>query len=126
MAWSSGPVRLVYDDVGVLLGAPRLKPSSLPGTTRLPLGLPDTPWPRAVPRVCNISLALPAAPLLTQPRDAEAYDGEGGVAVCRGDGQPATCPSHLHGREDHSCECTHVIKVPLGSTVELVLADQGE
>lgn len=101
------------------------QPPNKPGSTREPQGVADAPWPRAVPRLCNISLSLPAAPLLTQPRDAEGYDGEGGAAVCRGDGRPATCPPHLHGADDRSCECTHVIKIPLGSTVELVLADQG-
>ncbi|KAK3908437.1 Laccase-15 [Frankliniella fusca] len=103
------------------------QPPAKPGSAPAPLGPADLPWPRAVPRMCNISLALPAAPLLTQPRDAEAHGAVGGAgaAVCRGDGRPAECPPHLHGREDYSCECAHVIRVPLGSTVELVLADQG-
>ncbi|KAE8752906.1 Laccase-7-like [Frankliniella occidentalis] len=101
------------------------QPPGKPGSGRPPLSPADLPWPRAVPRMCNISLALPASPLLTQPRDAERYDGEGGAAVCRGDRRPAACPSHLHGQADHSCECAHVIRVPLGSSVELVLADQG-
>ena len=74
-----------------------------------------------------MTLSLPAAPLLTQPGDAEeAWGEEGGVAVCRGDRQPAACPAGLLGRQDQSCECTHVIRIPLGSAVEVVLADQGE
>lgn len=78
--------------------------------------------------MCNISLSLPGAPLLTQPREAEAraFDVDAGVPVCRGDGRPAACPPHRHGADEQSCECTHVIRVPLGSAVELVLADQGE
>lgn len=100
-------------------------PPAKPGSGPAPLGPADLPWPRAVPRMCNISMSLPAAPLLTQPREAEAYDGEGGAAVCRGEGRPATCPPHLHGGAEQSCECAHVIRVPLGSSVEIVLADQG-
>jgi len=59
-----------------------------------------------------MSMVLPSAPLLLQqPED---------VIVCNAENVPLKCQSSIT-----SCECTHVIDLPLGSATELVIFDTG-
>lgn len=65
-----------------------------------------------MPGFNNMSMVLPSAPLLVQrPED---------VTVCNAENVPHKCWSSFM-----SCECTHIIDLPLGSATELVIFDTG-
>nr|XP_034171050.1 laccase-5-like [Osmia lignaria] len=59
----------------------------------------------------NISLSLPPSPPLSQLSDVS------GSEICNADNMPTDCGSTV-------CTCTHVIKVPLHSVVEIVVVDE--
>ncbi|XP_076394331.1 uncharacterized protein LOC100880706 [Megachile rotundata] len=59
----------------------------------------------------NISLVLPPSPPLSQSNDVPRN------AVCNSDNKPPECRSEV-------CSCTHVIKVPLNSVVEIIVVDE--
>ncbi|XP_021934112.1 laccase-1-like [Zootermopsis nevadensis] len=75
-----------------------------------------TPHPGAsvlVPQLNNFTFTFPSSPLLTQAEDVNPD------LLC----QQETPPSRCQGSP--ICECVHVIDLPLGATVELILADLG-
>ncbi|XP_076296818.1 uncharacterized protein LOC143217023 [Lasioglossum baleicum] len=63
------------------------------------------------PQLNHISMKLPPVPLLSQ-RDTVDQD-----QFCN--------ESTVHGCEQDYCACTHVLRVKLGSVVEVVLVDEG-
>jgi len=66
----------------------------------------------SMPNFNNLSMVLPSAPLLLQqPED---------VIVCDAGNVPHKCRSSFT-----SCECTHIVDLPLGSATELVVFDTG-
>jgi len=66
----------------------------------------------SLPNFNNMTMVLPSAPLLLQqPED---------VIVCNSENVPLKCRSSIT-----SCECTHIIDLPLGSATELVIFDTG-
>ncbi|PSN32868.1 hypothetical protein C0J52_23401 [Blattella germanica] len=66
-----------------------------------------------VPQLNNLTFTFPPSPLLTQAEDL-APD-----LMCRKEAPPPRCQG------SPICECVHVIDLPLGATVELILVDQG-
>ncbi|XP_063238592.1 uncharacterized protein LOC134540063 [Bacillus rossius redtenbacheri] len=69
-----------------------------------------------VPHVNNISFTYPPQPLVSQPRDAAASG-----LLCDEASAPASCHE-----PSAACECAHVIAVPLGHSVEIVLLHLGD
>jgi len=65
------------------------------------------------PQLNHISLRLPPFPLLSQHSDL-------------GTKYPFCNESNISGCENKYCECTHVIEVPLGSVLELIIIDKGK
>jgi hypothetical protein len=67
----------------------------------------------------NISFVVPPSPLLSQgpdiPQDVYCPIGGNGFPQC-----PASAMT------DGYCECVHVIRVPLGAVVQIVLGDASE
>nr|XP_023015827.1 laccase-like [Leptinotarsa decemlineata] len=61
----------------------------------------------------NITFVYPSSPLLTQPADVPLD------SMCNESNWPARCAGKI------TCECVHVEHVPLGSTAEIILIDQG-
>lgn len=79
--------------------------------------------------VNNATFTYPSSPLLTQGVDVpenilcppDFFDSEGQALASR-------CrESGTMGKTDSTgtCECVHVRRIPLGSTVEIILFDQG-
>lgn len=68
--------------------------------------------------VDNATFTFPSSPLLTQNDDVSED------MLCSGNGE-GRCRHPVSGALA-SCECVHVRRIPLGSTVEVVLLDQGE
>jgi hypothetical protein len=66
-----------------------------------------------VPQLNNFTFTFPPSPLLTQASDV-APD-----LICRQETPPPRCEG------SPICECVHVIDLPLGATVELILLDLG-
>lgn len=66
-----------------------------------------------VPQLNNFTFTFPPSPLLTQVEDVDPD------LMCRKETRPARC------QDLPICECVHVIDLPLGATVELILVDQG-
>jgi len=79
----------------------------------------SAPWPELVPRVNNITFTFGISPPLSQLADAVA---EG--TICRA-GEISKLAAKAAAVGD-ACECLHVIDVPLGAPVEIVLVDQGK
>ncbi|XP_026280853.2 uncharacterized protein LOC113208177 isoform X2 [Frankliniella occidentalis] len=81
--------------------------------------VPASPHRVFTPQLNHISLSLPAFPLLSgrdrldSPLHSPALCNETSLSA-----QGRDC-----GRE--YCECTHVVRVPLGGVLEIVLVDQG-
>ena len=63
------------------------------------------------PQINNISLELPASPLLTQSEVADFCDEKS--------------LQHLDCKGKDFCQCTHLLQVELGDVVEIVLIDEG-
>ena len=66
-----------------------------------------------VPQLNNFTFMFPSSPLLTQAEDVNPD------LMCRQETLPPRCQG------SPICECVHIIDLPLGATVELVLVDQG-
>lgn len=66
-----------------------------------------------VPQLNNFTFTFPPSPLLTQEHDVPSD------LMCQADTPPPRCQGTPF------CECVHVVDLPLGATVELVLVDQG-
>jgi hypothetical protein len=66
-----------------------------------------------VPQLNNFTFTFPSSPLLTQADDVDPD------LLCRKETPPLRCLGLP------ICECVHVIDLPLGATVELILVDQG-
>ncbi|KAJ9592226.1 hypothetical protein L9F63_001227, partial [Diploptera punctata] len=66
-----------------------------------------------VPQLNNFTFTFPPSPLLTQADDL-SWD-----LMCQRDTLPPRCQGQP------ICECVHIIDLPLGATVELILVDQG-
>jgi hypothetical protein len=67
-----------------------------------------------VPQLNNFTFMFPSSPLLTQADDFTLD------LMCQQEPLPPRC------RGSPICECVHIIDLPLGATVELILVDQGE
>jgi hypothetical protein len=65
------------------------------------------------PQLNHISLRLPPFPLLSQHSDL-------------GTKYPFCNETTISGCENKYCECTHVIEVPLGTVLELIIIDKGK
>jgi hypothetical protein len=65
------------------------------------------------PQLNHISLKLPPFPLLSQHSDL-------------GTKYPFCNETTVSGCEHKYCECTHVIEVPLGAVLELIIIDKGK
>lgn len=65
------------------------------------------------PQLNHISLRLPPFPLLSQHNDL-------------GTKYPFCNETTVSGCENKYCECTHVIEVPLGTVLELIIIDKGK
>ncbi|XP_025200917.1 laccase-6-like isoform X2 [Melanaphis sacchari] len=90
------------------LSAVKLKNTIYLGFSSIKYQLGEGIW--SLPNFNNISMVLPSAPLLLQqPED---------VILCNAENLPLKCQSSIT-----SCECTHVIDLPLGSATELVIFD---
>lgn len=66
-----------------------------------------------VPHLNNFTFVFPSSPLLTQAEDVIPD------LMCQQEKLPPRCQS------SPICECVHIIDVPLGATVELILVNQG-
>ena len=66
------------------------------------------------PQVNNISHVEPLQPLILGLKEPSN--------ICHSDAMPKDLACH----EDDFCECLHVLKVPLGDTVDIVLIDEGK
>nr|CAD7428601.1 unnamed protein product [Timema monikensis] len=69
-----------------------------------------------VPHINNVTFTYPPYPLISQ-KDEVSPD-----LLCNKDTVKPSCHS---ADSDEVCECVHVIDIPLGDTVELVLVHQG-
>ncbi|KAK7871877.1 hypothetical protein R5R35_006458 [Gryllus longicercus] len=69
-----------------------------------------------VPHVNNITFVFPSSPVLTQPGDVDSE------LLCNEGSLPYSC---AHVGSGGFCQCMHVVHVPLGATVELLLINQG-
>lgn len=65
-------------------------------------------------RFNNLTFTFPPSPLLTQPDDIPFS------IMCN----EVNIPKKCEGKP--VCECVHINHVPLGSTVEIILFDQGK
>lgn len=65
-------------------------------------------------RFNNITFTFPPSPLLTQPDDIPMN------IMCNENNIPTKCSGKS------VCECVHIIHIPMGSTVEIILFDQGK
>ncbi|KAG7173014.1 laccase-11-like, partial [Homarus americanus] len=65
------------------------------------------------PQINNLSYVAPATPLILGGGKRER--------VCNAESHPST-----KNCQDEYCECLHMYKIPLGSTVEMVLIDEGQ
>lgn len=61
-------------------------------------------------------MMFPPSPLISQSDDINSD------VICNSQKIPSKC----HGKPNEICECVHLLKVPLGETVELVLINQDE
>ncbi|XP_067008292.2 uncharacterized protein [Anabrus simplex] len=69
-----------------------------------------------VPHINNLTFMLPSSPLLFELAEVDSE------LPCNQDYLPARC------RDPHNggfCQCTHIMNIPLGNAVELVLINQG-
>jgi hypothetical protein len=66
-----------------------------------------------VPQLNNFTFMFPSSPLLTQAEDVNPD------LLCQQEKLPPRC------QDSPICECVHIIDLPLGATVELILVDQG-
>ncbi|VVC32694.1 Multicopper oxidase, type 3,Multicopper oxidases, conserved site,Cupredoxin,Multicopper oxidase [Cinara cedri] len=90
------------------LSANKLKNTIYLGFSSIKYQLGEGSW--SMPNFNNMSMVLPSAPLLLQqPQD---------VVECNSENVPFKCRSGFT-----SCECTHIIDLPLGSATELVVFD---
>uniref|UniRef100_A0A2S2NBT2 Laccase-6 n=1 Tax=Schizaphis graminum TaxID=13262 RepID=A0A2S2NBT2_SCHGA len=90
------------------LSAVKLKNTIYLGFSSIQYQLSEGSW--SLPNFNNMSMVLPSAPLLLQqPED---------VIMCNAENVPLKCRSSIT-----SCECTHVIDLPLGTATELVIFD---
>lgn len=64
-------------------------------------------------RINNMTFTFPPSPLLTQPDEIPLS------AMCN----ELSIPKRCEGKS--ICECVHINHVPLGSTVEIILFDEG-
>lgn len=74
--------------------------------------------------VNNATFTFPSSPLLTQAGDipqeiiCSSYGNDGFMLAAR-------CRRNAVA-ESQICECVHIRRIPVGSTVEIILMDQGE
>ncbi|XP_001946224.1 laccase-7 isoform X1 [Acyrthosiphon pisum] len=96
------------DSLPYELSAVELKNTIYLGFSSIKYQLGEGSW--SLPNFNNMTMVLPSAPLLLQqPED---------VIVCNAENVPLKCRSSIT-----SCECTHIIDLPLGSATELVIFD---
>lgn len=80
-----------------------------------PFPVANSPHRVFTPQLNHISLSLPAFPLLS------ARDRLRPGSLCN----QTSLAAQGRDCDREYCECTHVVRVPLGGVLEIVLVDQG-